>query len=143
MGCQKIGVLRHPIVPATYFLQGSAPPMCQKVACFDIRSSPGPIFYKDPKKGGFQKVVYFDIRSLPGPIFYNKKFSGKKNSSCFLSFLLNPLSKIGVFRHPIVAGTYFLQGSAPPMCQKVVCFDIRSSPGPIFYKGPKKGGSKK
>ena len=135
MGCQKIGVFRHPIVAGAYFLQGSAAPMCQKIRCFDIRSSPGPIFYKDPKKGGFQKVVCFDIRSLPGPIFYNKKFSNKKNPSYFLTFLRMRGQKIGVFRHPIVAGTYFLQGSAPPMCQKVVCFDIRSLQGPIFYEG--------
>ena len=94
----KSNVFRHLIVAGNYFLQGPAAPLRQKIMCFYIRSSPGPIFYKglrcrcvkkircfdiypspgpifykDPKKGGFQKAVCFDIRSLPGPIFYNKK----------------------------------------------------------------------
>ena len=48
-----------------------------------------------------------------------------------------------VFGHQIAPGTYFLQGLAPPMCQKVVCFDIRSHPGPIFYKGRRRRCVKK
>ena len=105
-------VFRHLIVAGNYFLQGPVAPMSQKIMCFYIRSSPGPIFYKglrrrcakkivcfdihpspgpifykDPKKGGFQKAVCFDIRLLPGPIFYNKKIRDKKKPSCFLRFL--------------------------------------------------------